>query len=172
MWNWSTPFSFGLAEASTKHRSTMSFYEKQTWVNYDTISHSSGKVGCVMPSLFPEDAKQYFGISEVYDIESISDVLPSLLPDSKNLYVYTTADARIHSRVQTALKTLDNRSIKWGFAHVFFMYRPLLPELDKIRWIKSLNEQKQLRFSSSICSNSFNELSTIPCCLFDSAFMD
>lgn len=65
-----------------------------------------------MPSLFPEDAKQYFGISEVYDIESISDVLPSLLPDSKNLYVYTTADARIHSRVQTALKTLDNRTIK------------------------------------------------------------
>lgn len=125
-----------------------------------------------MPSLFPEDAKQYFGISEVYDIESIADVLPSLLPDSKNLYVYTTADARIHSRVQTALKILDNRIVRSAFFRDSFMFRPLLPELDKIRWIKSLNEQKQLRFSSSICSNSFNELSTIPCYLLDSSFMN
>lgn len=40
---------------------------------------------------------------------------------------------------------------------------PLIPELDRIRWIKSLNEQKQLRYSASICTSAFNELSSIPC---------
>ena len=39
----------------------------------------------------------------------------------------------------------------------------LLPELDQIRWIKSLNEQKMLRYSASICTSAFNDLSSIPC---------
>ena len=81
----------------------MSFYEKQT----------SGKVGCITPHLYPEDAKQYFGISEVYDIDKITDVLPTIIPNSKTLYTYTSSDAQIHSQVQQVLRTLDNREIKY-----------------------------------------------------------
>lgn len=72
----------------------------------------STKVGCVTPQLFPEDAKQYFGISEVYDIDTIAQVLPTLVPDSNTLFTYTSADASIHSQVQTALKTLEHKTIK------------------------------------------------------------
>ena len=66
-----------------------------------------------MPYLFSEDAKQYFGISEVYDIEKISEILPSLIPDSSHIYSYTSADARIHSQVQSAFKSIDEQKLKY-----------------------------------------------------------
>lgn len=77
--------------------------------------HHSSKVGCVTPHLLPDDAKQYFGISEIYDIDSIAEVLPSLVADSPSLFTYTSADAAIHSRVQSAFKTMDNKTIKYSF---------------------------------------------------------
>ena len=72
-------------------------------------------MGCVTPHLLPDDAKQYFGISEVYDIDSITEVLPSLITDSPSLFTYTSADASIHSRVQAAVKTMENKTIKYSF---------------------------------------------------------
>ncbi|KAK8801606.1 hypothetical protein WA588_005892 [Blastocystis sp. NMH] len=110
-----------------------------------------GRIGYVAPRLYPEDAKQYFGMTETYDITKIDSVLPSLIGSSKNLFTYTTADASLHKAVTSSLSTLSDLTVK-----------SLLPELDRIRWIKSLNEQKLLRYASSICSSAFNELSAIP----------
>lgn len=108
----------------------------------------SDKIGYLSPRLYPEDAKQFFGMNEVYKLDEIPSVLPTILKDSTRIYSYTSCDANINSAVAQALGSQSVQSV--------------LPELDRIRWIKSLNEQKQLRFSSSICSTSFNELSSTP----------
>ncbi|KAK8793845.1 hypothetical protein WA171_002975 [Blastocystis sp. BT1] len=110
-----------------------------------------GRVGYVTPHLYPEDAKLYFGITETYDISTIESVLPSVIGDAKSIYTYTTADSSINKEVTSVLKGLEGLTVS-----------PLIPELDRIRWIKSLNEQKQLRYSASICTSAFNELSSIP----------
>lgn len=112
MWNRSTQFPFSPTKTPTQYSSSLSFYEKQTRVGYCHFFNTSTKVGCVTPHLFPDDAKQYFGISEVYDITKITEVLPSLLTDSPAFFTYTSADASIHSQVQAALKTMDNKTIK------------------------------------------------------------
>lgn len=108
----------------------------------------SDKIGYLSPRLYPEDAKQFFGMNEVYKLDEIASVLPTILKDSTHVFAYTSCDAKINSAVAQALGSQSVQSV--------------LPELDRIRWIKSLNEQKQLRFSSSICSTSFNELSSTP----------
>lgn len=114
-------------------------------------SMHSEKIGYLSPQLYPEDAKQYFGINEVYTLDSIASTLPSILKGSEHIYSYTSCDAKINSAVSKSLSDTSGMTI-----------HSLLPELDRIRWIKSLNEQKQLRFSSSICCTSFNELSSAP----------
>ena len=83
-------------------------------------------MGCITPHLYPEDAKQYFGISEVYDIDKIVDLLPTLIPNSKTLYTYTSSDAQIHTQVQQVLLTLDNREIKYillSFSSIDLFYQ-------------------------------------------------
>lgn len=74
--------------------------------------HSSGRIGYVAPRLYPEDAKQYFGMTETYDISKIASVLPSIVGSSKTLFTYTTADAAIHKAVTSSLSTLSDLSVK------------------------------------------------------------
>ena len=76
-------------------------------------SHSSGRIGYVAPRLYPEDAKQYFGMTETYDISKIDSILPSIIGNSKSLFTYTTADAAIHKAVTSSLSTLSDLSVKW-----------------------------------------------------------
>lgn len=74
--------------------------------------HFSGRIGYVAPRLYPEDAKQYFGMTETYDITKIDSVLPSLIGSSKNLFTYTTADASLHKAVTSSLSTLSDLTVK------------------------------------------------------------
>lgn len=114
-------------------------------------SKSDSKIGQVTPCLFPEDAKQYFGMTEVYDVSQIPSVLPVLLGESKSIYSSTSPDYSLDTAFRSSISAKSDLSVN-----------SLLPELDKIRWIKSLNEQKQLRYSASICTNAFNEMASLP----------
>lgn len=117
------------------------------------LSTHSERIGCLSPHLYPEDAKQCFGMNEVYTLDAIASTLPSILKGSEHVFTYTSCDAKINAAVSKSLSDTSGMTL-----------HSLLPELDRIRWIKSLNEQKQLRFASSICCTSFNELSSAPRC--------
>lgn len=71
----------------------------------------SGRVGCVTPHLYPEDAKLYFGITETYDISTIASVLPSVIGEAKSIYTYTTADSSINKEVTSVLKGLEGLTV-------------------------------------------------------------
>lgn len=76
---------------------------------------SSGRIGYVKPCLYPEDAMKYFGMTETYDISQLESILPTLLGSSKTLFTYTSADATIHKRVTSALKTVDGLTVSYVY---------------------------------------------------------
>lgn len=99
-------------EAATERGPALSLSEGQTGVIPSFPCHFSGRIGYVAPRLYPEDAKQYFGMTETYDITKIDSVLPSLIGSSKNLFTYTTADASLHKAVTSSLSTLSDLTVK------------------------------------------------------------
>lgn len=74
--------------------------------------HFSGRIGYVAPRLYPEDAKQYFGMTETYDITKIDSVLPSLIGVPKISSHTQPQTPRSTRAVTSSLSTLSDLTVK------------------------------------------------------------